>query len=60
MNEMIEKKSVLIVSIFNALDEINPDWDAKEVWQNLRQKSANEVEAIYEQVISERKKLLGK
>lgn len=60
MSEMIDKKCVLIVSIFNALDEINPDWDAKEVWQNLRQKSVNEVEAIYEQVISERKNLLEK
>ena len=60
MSEMINKKCVLIVSIFNTLDEINPDWDAKEVWQNLRQKSVNEIEAIYEQVISERKNLLGK
>ena len=50
----------LIVGIFNALDEISPDWDAKEVWQNPRQKSVSEVEAIYEQVISERKNLLEK
>ena len=57
---MSDKKCVLIVSIFNALDEINPDWDVKRVWQNLRQKSVSEIDAIYEQVMSERKNLLGK
>ena len=60
MSEMIDKKCVLIVSIFSALDNINPDWDVKRVWQNLRQKSLSEVTAIYEQVMSERKNLLGK
>ena len=60
MSEMIDKKCVLIVSIFRALDNINPYWDAKEVWQNLKNKELHEIEAIYEQVISERKKLLEK
>ena len=53
MSEMINKKCVLIVSIFHALDEINPDWDAKEVWQNLKNKELHEIEAIYESIVEE-------
>lgn len=50
------EKASLICSIFSALDEINPDWDAKEVWNNLKQKSTAEVRAVYERTMSEQKK----
>lgn len=60
MNDLQQEKATLICSIFSALDEINPDWDAKEVWNNLKQKSTTEVRAVYERTISERKNLLEK
>ena len=53
MSEIINKKCVLIVSIFNALDNINPDWDVKEVWQNLKNKELHEIEAIYRSIVEE-------
>lgn len=53
MSEMIDKKCVLIVSIFNALDNINPDWDAKEVWQNLKNKELHEIESIHQSIMEE-------
>ena len=60
MNDLQQEKASLICSIFSALDEINPAWDAKEVWNNLKQKSTAEVRAVYELTMSERKKLLEK
>lgn len=60
MNDLQQEKASLICSIFSALDEINPGWDAKEVWNNLKQKSTAEVRAVYERTMNERKKLLEK
>lgn len=60
MNDLQQEKATLIYSTFSALDEINPGWDAKEVWNNLKQKSTAEVRAVYERTMNERKNLLEK
>ena len=40
----------LVVGIFIILDRINPDFDTKQVWNNLKQKSGDELNEVYSEL----------
>lgn len=42
----------LVVGIFIILDRINPDFDTKTVWNNLKQKTIEQLVEIYKELNS--------